>query len=275
MKAIIHDIIESLRGGVPNEELQELAYWIVEELTGLSRSEIITMSVLGGSVELDRSRVQQVIQRIKKNEPVQYIFGHTNWRGLDLLVDSGTLIPRPETSELVDWVLETLGEAENVRFMDIGTGSGCIAIAIKQKYPRATVIALDVSSQALQVAQRNADKYGFDIIWQQKDVLNSELEQVDVIISNPPYICVQERSSMDARVLDYEPETALFVPDDDPLLFYRRIAEQRASKMLFFEINEAYGQEVCEMLHKLGYIDVTVKKDFYGKTRMVFGRIAE
>lgn len=275
MRTIIQYIVDSLRGHVADNELQELAYWIVEELTGLSHSEIVTASVLGKSVELDISRVEQVIQRLKQNEPIQYIFGHTSWLGLDLDVEPSTLIPRPETSELVEWVMQIVGDSANLKIMDIGTGSGCIAIAIKRRCPQSMVMALDISAQALQVAQRNAARYGVDIIWQEKDVLTSPLEQVDVIVSNPPYICDCERTNMDARVLDYEPATALFVPDDDPLLFYRRIAEQHAARMLFFEINEEYGQEVCEMLSDLGYIDVIERTDIYGKTRMVFGRIAE
>jgi release factor glutamine methyltransferase len=194
---------------------------------------------------------------------------------LDLDVEPSTLIPRPEISELVEWVMQIVGDSANLKIMDIGTGSGCIAIAIKRRCPQFMVMALDISAQALQVAQRNAARYGVDIIWQEKDVLTSPLEQVDVIVSNPPYICDRERTNMDARVLDYEPATALFVPDDDPLLFYRRIAEQHAARMLFFEINEEYGQEVCEMLSDLGYIDVIERTDIYGKTRMVFGRIAE
>ena len=157
--------------------------------------------------------------------------------------------------------------------VDIGTGSGCIAIALKKKSPAWQVQGIDVSSEALEVAKANAKQNGVEIEWKKMDILAEKTDIVDVIVSNPPYICNREKADMDMRVLDYEPHTALFVPDDDPLLFYRRIAAMKSAKSIFFEINEAYGQEVCNMMQSLGYTDIQLKHDIYGKPRMVFGRI--
>ena len=157
--------------------------------------------------------------------------------------------------------------------MDIGTGSGCIAIALKRACPLWDVTGIDISEDALIIAHENAKRNQVQVTWKQLDILSENLDLVDIIVSNPPYICHKEKASMDARVLNYEPHSALFVPDSDPLLFYRRIAEMRVAKNLFFEINEAYGKEVCDMLAELGYHQITLKRDIYGKERMVYGAI--
>lgn len=164
-----------------------------------------------------------------------------------------------------------------MRVLDIGTGSGCIAIALKHRAPQWYVMGIDISSEALEVARDNAQRNGVEVEWQQLDILDKNLEtkddwQWDIVVSNPPYICEKEKIDMESRVLDYEPHSALFVPDTDPLLFYRRIASLKAP-MLFFEINEAYGIEVCEMMREMGYMNVELKHDMYGKPRMVFGTI--
>ena len=209
--------------------------------------------------------------------PVQYIFGHIDWMGLDLRVTPATLIPRPETAELVTWILQSFSKNTPMRVLDIGTGSGCIAIALKHRAPQWHVMGIDISSEALEVARDNALRNGVEVKWQQLDILDHNLGkkddwQWDIIVSNPPYICEKEKADMESRVLDYEPHSALFVPDNDPLLFYRRIASLKAP-MLFFEINEAYGIEVCEMMKGMGYTNVQLKHDMYGKPRMVFGTI--
>ena len=216
------------------------------------------------------------MQKLRAHEPIQYVFGHTEWMGLDLRVTPATLIPRPETAELVEWVLHVADKNKPMRVLDIGTGSGCIAIALKKAAPNWQVTGLDISHEALDVAKENAERNNVAIHWQQADILSPcPLPMVDIIVSNPPYICEKEKVDMQARVLDYEPARALFVPDNDPLLFYRKIASLKGAPMLFFEINEAYGEQVCSMLRTIGYTNVELKKDMYGKTRMVFGRLTQ
>jgi release factor glutamine methyltransferase len=157
--------------------------------------------------------------------------------------------------------------------LDIGTGSGCIAIALKKRCPQWLVMGVDVSSAALSVACENSTRNGVEVMFSEVDILSQVPDKVDVVVSNPPYICEAEKVEMDARVLDYEPHSALFVPDTDPLLFYRRIASMKIANELYFEINEAYGRDVCEMMEKLGYSNVSLKCDIYGKERMVYGSI--
>jgi release factor glutamine methyltransferase len=205
-----------------------------------------------------------------------------------------TLIPRPETSELVEWVLQLTDTSKPMKVLDIGTGSGCIALALKKNAPLWSVTGLDISQKALEVAKENAVRNHLQVDWIQADILspipNTQYPIPDIIISNPPYICDAEKRDMDARVLDYEPHSALFVPDTDPLLFYRQIAslaflpvapvvEPQQSNLrakpidIFFEINEAYSNEVCAMMREMGYTHVELKYDMYGKPRMVYATI--
>ena len=277
MKQQIDYIISQLRGYYADEELRELAYWIVEECTGLTRTEIL-IGCKDTKKNVFKQDLEIILQKLRANEPIQYVFGHTEWLGLDLSVTGATLIPRPETAELVDWILGCVDTSQSLRVLDIGTGSGCIAIALKKHAPLWHVTGVDVSTEALEVAEANARKNEVAVNWLQADVLTDNTiakERWDVIVSNPPYICEKERVDMEARVLDYEPATALFVPDDDPLLFYRRIASLKVASMVFFEINEAYGEQVCAMLRAMGYTDVELKMDMYGKPRMVVGCIAQ
>ena len=273
MKQQIDYIISQLRGFYPEEELRELAYWVIEETTGLTRTQILT-ECKGTQII---PNIEIILQKLRAHEPIQYIFGHTEWRGLDLLVTPATLIPRPETAELIDWILESCDRSKPLHVLDIGTGSGCIAIALKKSAPLWQVIGIDISPDALEIAHENAKRNSVEVEWTQADILspitNYRFPILDIIVSNPPYICHREKANMDARVLDYEPHSALFVPDDEPLLFYRRIATMKSAKSLYFEINEAYGKEVCDMLKELGYTDIQLKHDIYGKPRMVFGRI--
>ena len=273
MKQQIDYIISQLRGFYPEEELRELAYWVIEETTGLTRTQILT-ECKGTQII---PNIEIILQKLRAHEPIQYIFGHTEWRGLDLLVTPATLIPRPETAELIDWILESCDRSKPLHVLDIGTGSGCIAIALKKSAPLWQVIGIDISQDALEIAHENAKRNSVEVEWTQADILspitNYRFPILDIIVSNPPYICHREKANMDTRVLDYEPHSALFVPDDEPLLFYRRIAAMKSAKSLYFEINEAYGKEVCDMLKELGYTDIQLKHDIYGKPRMVFGRI--
>ena len=278
MKQQIDYIISQLRGYYADEELRELAYWIVEECTGMTRTEIL-IGCKDTKKIVHAQEIERILQKLRANEPIQYVFGHTEWMGLDLHVTPATLIPRPETAELVEWILHVADRDKQLRVVDIGTGSGCIAIALKKSASAWQVTGVDISHEALAVAKENAERNHVEVYWQQMDILspiaNNRLPIADIIVSNPPYICEKEKVDMEARVLDYEPASALFVPDDDALLFYRRIASLKAAKMLFFEINEAYGEQVCTMLHEMGYTDIELKEDIYGKPRMVFGRLAQ
>ena len=256
------------------QEATDLAFWVLEETTGLSRAAI--------SARKDTqniSNIEIILKRLCKKEPIQYIFGHTLWFGLDLLVTKDTLIPRPETAELVELILKTLPPNAPVSVLDIGTGSGAIALALKSRRPKWEVSAIDYSAAILAIAKENAKRNGgLQVDFVQRDILKAESERLgrfDVVVSNPPYICESEKVSMEANVLDYEPTSALFVPDEDPLLFYRRIASMKAGKNLFFEINCRFGEEVAQLMRGEGYKDVKIHKDIYGKDRMVCGRIEE
>ena len=292
-------IISQLRGYYPDNELRELAYWIVEETTGMTRTDIL----IGCKDTKNIPNIEIILEKLRAHEPIQYIFGHTEWMGLDLRVTYDTLIPRPETSELVEWVLQLTDTSKPMKVLDIGTGSGCIALALKKNAPLWSVTGLDISQKALEVAKENAVRNHLQVDWIQADILspipNTQYPILhtpypipDIIISNPPYICDAEKRDMDARVLDYEPHSALFVPDTDPLLFYRQIAslaflpiadvvEPQRSNLrakpidIFFEINEAYGNEVCAMMREMGYTHVELKYDMYGKPRMVYATITQ
>ena len=291
MKQLINYITSELQGFFPEEELREVAYWIVEESTGMTRTEIL-FGCKDTKKNVNEQEIAHILQKLRANEPIQYIFGHTEWMGLDLSLTPATLIPRPETAELVEWILQMADKNQPLKVLDIGTGSGCIALALKKRAPMWSVTGLDISQEALEVAKENAVRNHLEVNWLQADILspnaNSLLPIADIIVSNPPYICNSEKKDMQARVLDYEPHSALFVPDDDPLLFYRQIAflfsqdrirecnspSSKGNLYLFFEINEAYGNQVCEMLRAMGYTDVQLKNDMYGKPRMAFGATA-
>ena len=198
------------------------------------------------------------------------------WNGLDLKLTPATLIPRPETAELVEKIANTRQTIANCRVLDIGTGSGCIAIALKKRHPEWQVTGIDISAEAISVAQENATRNKVQVDFRQCDIFSDEnggIVTFDLVVSNPPYICESEKASMRPNVLNYEPASALFVPDDDPLLFYRRIASLRLGKHLFFEINEAYSSELYVLLTDLGYTDIQITNDIYGKPRIIEGRM--
>ena len=263
-------IVSQLAPFYSPQEARDLAFWILEETTGLSRADISA-----GKDTQNISNIEIILQRLQKKEPIQYIFGHSLWFGLDLLINSATLIPRPETAELVEWILQTMPADKPLSVIDIGTGSGCIAIAIKQRRPNWQVTGLDISSEALQIAQQNAIRNNTQVNWLQSDILSDSIGTFDVIVSNPPYVLYSEKCSMESTVLDYEPHSALFVPDNDPLRFYERICSMESGKFVFFEVNERFAQQVAQLLRKHNYDDIQIKCDIYEKQRMVSGRIKE
>ena len=269
MKQLINHISSLLEAAYPQEEAQALAWWIVEEETGLSRSQLLC----GCKDTAFSPHMQTIVDRLLHFEPIQYIFGHTLWCGLDLKVTPATLIPRPETSELVEKVESRKWKVEGVKVLDIGTGSGCIAIALQKAHPDWQVTGIDISEEAIAIAKENAKRNHVEVDFQVADIFDFNGD-FDIIVSNPPYICESEKANMRRNVLDYEPASALFVPDSDPLLFYRRIAELKLGKYLFFEINEAYPAEMEVMLRENGYTDIQITKDIYGKPRIIEARMA-
>ena len=274
MHPIVYEIRDALRGHYPDSEALSLAKMLLTEAFGFS-----TLELYGGKdKEISGNRLRdlhEMLSRLKKNEPIQYIIGTESFCGLTFEVNPNVLIPRPETQELVRWI-ESDWKSVPCRILDIGTGSGCISISLAKFLGDAKVESWDISEGALQVARRNCVRNEVEVLLRQQDVLSvvPEGELYQVIVSNPPYICEKEKVDMDANVLDWEPETALFVPDADPLLFYRKIAELGVSMLceggaLYFEINRAYGEETLRMLEGLGYRQLELRKDDFGNDRMI------
>lgn len=226
----------------------------------------------------DKAELHQIQQRLLQGEPVQYVLGLAEFGPHVFHVAPGVLIPRPETYELCRWILQSTGGQPPCAILDIGTGSGCIACTLAAALPEAEVTAWDISEEALNIARENAKRTHVHVSFTQADVLNLQdivnRERWDMVVSNPPYICQNERTAMEQNVLDHEPDIALFVPDDDPLLFYRAIAEygQKALKpdgWLYFEINPLYADDTQQMLSMMSYHDIEIREDQYGKQRMI------
>ena len=275
MHPVLHEIRDALKGYYPDSEALALAKMLLVEVFGFS-----TLELYGGKdkefSEKHRSVLTEMIRRLQKNEPIQYIIGIESFFGLTFEVNSNVLIPRPETQELVSWIIEDYQSDESIRILDIGTGSGCIPISLAKQLSKAEVESWDISEGALEMASRNCERNGVKVLLRQKDVLKAvpEGDLYDVIVSNPPYITNKEKADMEANVLDWEPSLALFVPDEDPLLFYRKIAQLGCDMLkeggtLYFEINRAYGEETILMLKELGYAQIELKKDSWGNDRMI------
>jgi release factor glutamine methyltransferase len=250
----------------------------MEYLSGQSRVHILANK----NNHLSETQINDfeiIVSRLKKQEPLQYILGEEVFCGLTFKVSPRVLIPRPETEELVLWIAEEYKDRVGLSVLDIGTGSGCIAISLAKKIAGASVHAYDVSAQALEVARENGTLNGVEVDFKQMDVLSADFLlteglNLDIIVSNPPYVCEREKEQMAQNVLGYEPPVALFVPDNDPLVFYRRIAlfakkNLSPSGALFFEINQAYGQEMIAMLKELSFVEVTLRQDIFGNDRMI------
>lgn len=221
-------------------------------------------------------RINKVIDKVASGEPVQYAVGKAQFMGNDFLVDSSVLIPRPETAALVDMAVKDFEAKTDLCVLDIGTGSGCIAISLARALPFSNVRAIDISPQALAVAKENAKGLKADVVFEPADILTAKPPQAayDIIISNPPYVLQCESTQMDSRVLDYEPRSALFVPDNDPLLFYKAIARYASRALrhkgrIYLEINSKFPKEVCQLLENEGMTNATALRDYLGRYRYV------
>lgn len=274
-------IRESLHGIYPDSEISALTRLIMERVCHLMPHHLLFCrdKVLA---EEEKERIREIVGRLKQMEPIQYILGTADFFSLLFEVNPSVLIPRPETEELVDRILAETPDRKTarIRVLDIGTGSGCIAIALKKHLPEASVTALDVSEAALEVARRNAKRNNVAVTCLQADVLQmEEFKQAvpvmqDVIVSNPPYVRESEKEEMEQNVLANEPHLALFVPNEDPLLFYRQIARFGRDRLkkhgrLYFEINAAFGERTVRLLEAEGYTNVKLYQDLAGRDRMV------
>jgi release factor glutamine methyltransferase len=275
MKATIQYIEKELTELYPKTEIEGFTRIIIEAVCGWSFTEQVVKKN-EQIPEADFEKTKKIVKRLKDFEPLQYILGETEFYGLKLKVNPSVLIPRPETEELVDWITKS-GLTENCSVLDIGTGSGCIALALKSQFKDAEVFGIDISEKALEIARQNAVINGLDVRFLKADILNRdhfEWENFDVIVSNPPYIMELEKAKMHANVLNFEPQNALFVSDNDPLVFYRSIAafakkHLKNFGLLYFEINENMGPEMFKLLIDFGFSEIEVRKDISGKNRMV------
>jgi release factor glutamine methyltransferase len=225
-----------------------------------------------------QEEVNNMLTQLKTGKPLQYALGYAEFYSLKFIVNPSVLIPRPETEELVQWAIESVGSERLAvgSVLDIGTGSGCIAISLKKNLPNVAVSAIDISVYALQIAKENAKLNEVEVDFIQDDILNSKLktQNLQLIISNPPYVTLEDKTRMHTNVTDFEPHTALFVPENDPLLFYKAIADfavdnLAANGLLFFEINESLGKETVALLESKGFREIELRQDMSGRDRMV------
>jgi len=276
MKAGIAFAKKELAGIYSKEEIESFIFLIFEKLKGYSRTQFL----LAKDEELSKeevSEIEKIVARLKNHEPIQYILGTTEFYGLPFYTVPEVLIPRPETEELVQWIIQD-NKSSKPSILDIGTGTGCIAISLQKNIPQSTVLACDISPVCLETAKRNSELNSAEVSVIPYDILNNvpdfSFPELDIIVSNPPYIREKEKPLMEKNVLDHEPELALFVPDEQPLIFYQRIADfskihLKNKGRLYFEINEAFGSECFTMLQQKGFSEVILKKDIHGKDRMI------
>ena len=277
---------QQLKDIYPDSEIESFFFWTLEELLGIQRIDFVLQK--NNPVDSQNAEsINEVIQRLQNEEPIQYIFESTEFYGLIFNVSEDTLIPRPETEELVEWIIETVKNDEHLsskselKILDIGTGTGCIAITLTKHFSSANTTAMDISEKALGIAKSNSALNEVNIDFVLADILElSKLDtKFDIIVSNPPYVRNLEKAEIKNNVLQYEPETALFVEDDDPLLFYRKIGKLSLNSLtnngyLFFEINQYLGKETVDLLSDLGYQHIELRKDLFGKNRMIKCRLS-
>ena len=262
------------------KEIESFFYIVMECFHNKKRIDL----ALNPEMEVDALQLlrwESVVSDMKKEKPIQYIFGETEFYGLPFLVNENTLIPRPETEELLEWIVVESRKlkVKSLKILDIGTGSGCIAISLAKNLPNAQVFAIDVSEKALATAKKNAEINKVNVDFICADVLklstfDFQLSTFDIIVSNPPYVRNLEKAEIKPNVLEYEPHLALFVEDNDALLFYRKIAQLAKKNLsengqLYFEINQYLGKEAVALLEGMGFKNIVLKKDIYGNDRMI------
>lgn len=279
-----------LTGNYDTDEAKAIVRWMLDIRFGLSLTDIVC-GKLDELTDAEQSELERMMRRLEAGEPVQYVVGIAEFCGRTFHVEPGVLIPRPETGELCRWMVEERRREGEYQVLDVGTGSGCIAITLALEMKEAKVTAWDISDDALRIAKKNAEALGAEVTFEQRDALNhgdrhSDLrcatiiepvpmiQQWDAIVSNPPYVCQKEAATMERHVLEHEPHLALFVPDDDPLRFYRAIAKygQKTLKpngLLYFELNPLYASETELMVRELGYAETEIKLDMFGKQRFL------
>lgn len=263
-------------------EIDSLCTFALSDITGATSAKIKAFPELELSSE-QSATINNILSRLKTGEPFQYILGHTEFYGLQFKVNPSVLIPRPETEELVEWALSSWKFSvgswhQPYHILDLGTGTGCISISLKKNIPDAQVSAIDISSEALKTARENARLNNVEINFIEADLLNlnSKIENsiFEIIISNPPYVTLQDKTQMHSNVTDFEPHTALFVPENDPLIFYKAITDFAATHLqenglLFFEINESYGEQIVELLRFKSFKNIELRNDMSGKARTI------
>jgi len=266
-------IKQSLVGMYSDSEIRSFTKIIFTEVFHFKMLDIYMGKDINLSVN-QMAELDEILTRLQKYEPIQYILGHTDFYGINFQLTPAVLIPRPETEELVALIIKE--NPDSGRILDIGTGSGCIAISLSKNLPKSQIFSWDISEEALLVARENNRILGTSVSFKQVNVLEylPDGETFDVIVSNPPYVTDSEKGEMEQNVLSWEPSLALFVPDENPLLFYRKIAELGLELLtpdgkIYFEINQAFGKETAGMLVILGYRDVEIIKDLSGRDRIV------
>nr|WP_306413692.1 peptide chain release factor N(5)-glutamine methyltransferase [Cecembia lonarensis] len=256
------------------QEAESLCFWLFEEYLGKKRLDIVK----DGELQEIPDSLQQAFEQLLEGKPIQYITGKAPFYGREFEVGPEVLIPRNETEELVHLIIKE-NPQEGLKILDIGTGSGCIPITLALELKQPKIFAVDISPEALNIAERNSAKHGTSVIFRKLDILEEAIpiEAIDILVSNPPYVRYSEKEKMHKNVLEYEPHLALFVFDEDPLLFYRVIAEKGKKALkpggkLYFEINETLGDHVKGLLEELGYVQVRIIKDLNGKDRIGTGQ---
>lgn len=275
-KLLFQDFVKQIVLSADREEVLSIAYLVFEHHLALSKTDTLSEKWINVS-ETDMLRLIETRKRLNAHEPVQYILGEAIFFGRKFTVNPSVLIPRPETEELVANIIQH-AKKDNLKILDIGTGSGCIPITIALELPGSSVYATDISDKALLVAKANAAELDAGITFLQHDILASDLPLTgfDIIVSNPPYVSLSEKSKMQTNVVKYEPHLALFVPDNDPLIFYKAIAAKakkalKSSGVMIVEVNERFGDEVLDAFSEIGFKDLSIIKDLQGKDRIVRG----
>ena len=252
------------------DEASSLYYMLCEEVLSIPKSKLIIAEDMDLTIE-KTNQLYNCLERLKKHEPIQYVLGKTKFCNLNFSVNESVLIPRPETEELVNIILKN--ELGNKTVLDIGSGSGCIAVSLAKHSPKAKVTALDICKDAIELSQRNAKENDVNLEFINADILNYKSDKkYDSIVSNPPYVIELEKKHMSKNVLDYEPELALFVKNDDPLQFYKAILDFAKNSLnkngeIYFEINESYKDKIMELVNNYGYSNIDCKLDVFGKYR--------